>query len=177
MAQLEPCFASIDRTAVHRHPRVITEETCAKKKVFVKDEEYAQGAMAQHQVYNTSAPAPLYNPSTRSAAPQPSQSYGQQPQTMHAQPNASSYNQAPASSSPAGRPLPTPGGSRPMPLPPRPQSAPQAKALYPFEAQSPQELGFEPGDVLTITNKNGDWWEAELRGRRGLIPANYVQLI
>jgi hypothetical protein len=49
--------------------------------------------------------------------------------------------------------------------------------MYPFAGQSPQELSFQPGDVMAIHSRSGDWWEAELNGRRGLIPANYVQLL
>eukprot|EP01129_Flabellula_baltica_P016128 TRINITY_DN8455_c0_g1_i1.p1 TRINITY_DN8455_c0_g1~~TRINITY_DN8455_c0_g1_i1.p1 ORF type:complete len:317 (+),score=84.30 TRINITY_DN8455_c0_g1_i1:131-1081(+) len=56
-------------------------------------------------------------------------------------------------------------------------SGPRAQGLYQFNAESPQELSFMPGDVLTILNQKGDWWTAELNGRSGLIPANYVQLI
>jgi len=52
-----------------------------------------------------------------------------------------------------------------------------ARALYAFNAEVPTELSFQPGQVLTIHTKNGDWWEAELNGKRGLIPGNYVQLL
>lgn len=38
------------------------------------------------------------------------------------------------------------------------------------------ELAFKKGDVLTITEQNGDWWQATLNGRSGQIPANYVKL-
>jgi hypothetical protein len=68
--------------------------------------------------------------------------------------------------------------------PPRPvqPSAPgparvMARGLYAFNAQSPQELSFNPGDVLTILTQDGQWWTAELNGRKGLIPSNYVQLL
>jgi hypothetical protein len=54
---------------------------------------------------------------------------------------------------------------------------PQARALYPFQAGSPQELSFNPGDMLIVHKQAGDWWEAESNGKRGLIPANYVQLV
>jgi len=77
----------------------------------------------------------------------------------------------------AGAPLGGPSvASRPGPQPPR-RPGEQARALYAFNAEAPNELGFQPGQVLTIISKNGDWWEAELNGRRGLIPANYMQLL
>jgi hypothetical protein len=36
-------------------------------------------------------------------------------------------------------------------------------------------LSLEAGDVLLIVKESGEWWEAEKDGRRGLVPANYVQ--
>jgi ribosomal protein S24E len=97
-------------------------------------------------------------------------------------------------------PLPTPEGGAPLqestshhsqhsapaptPVPTHSQhSAPpasrviRAKGAYPFQGQSPDELSFNPGDELVIIDQTGDWWTAEMGGRRGLIPANYVQLI
>lgn len=58
-----------------------------------------------------------------------------------------------------------------------PSAGPRARANYAFAASSPEELSFAPGDVLNIIQQNGDWWMAELRGKRGLIPSNYVSLI
>jgi len=72
------------------------------------------------------------------------------------------------------------GASRPQPTPPRPAAAAgakRAKALYAFSAQSADELSFNEGDLLTVVSQSGDWWTAELSGKRGLIPANYVQLV
>jgi len=60
--------------------------------------------------------------------------------------------------------------------PPSVPAFPVARALYPFAANSPQELSFNPGDVLTIHNQDGAWWHAELNGTYGLVPSNYVQL-
>jgi len=72
--------------------------------------------------------------------------------------------------------------SAPAPVPTHTHSAPaarvvRAKGAYPFQGQSPDELSFNPGDELVIIDQTGDWWTAEMGGRRGLIPANYVQLI
>jgi len=70
------------------------------------------------------------------------------------------------------RPVP-PTPARPLPQP----GAKQARALYQFDATAPDELSFREGDILTIVNTGGDWWTAELNGRRGLIPSNYVQML
>jgi len=65
---------------------------------------------------------------------------------------------------------------------PPPQAAPasrgvRAKGLYPFQGQSQDELSFNPGDELMVIDQSGEWWTAEMHGKRGLIPANYIQLI
>jgi hypothetical protein len=53
----------------------------------------------------------------------------------------------------------------------------QVKGLYDFRAESPQELSFRNGDVMTLVSGTGDWWTVEMGGRSGLVPANYVQRI
>ena len=83
-----------------------------------------------------------------------------------------------------------PGGGGSVPAiavvaapPPRPMAAsppparPMARGLFAFAAQGPQELSFNPGDVMAIVTQDGQWWTAELNGHRGLIPSNYVQLM
>nr|P10569.1 RecName: Full=Myosin IC heavy chain [Acanthamoeba castellanii]AAA27707.1 myosin IB heavy chain [Acanthamoeba castellanii] len=77
---------------------------------------------------------------------------------------------------------PSPFGGRPSPSgPPAAASAPgpeQARALYDFAAENPDELTFNEGAVVTVINKsNPDWWEGELNGQRGVFPASYVELI
>ena len=51
------------------------------------------------------------------------------------------------------------------------------RALYSHAARNAAELGFEEGDVLTVIDQQPGrgWWRAELRGRRGLVPANYLE--
>jgi len=69
------------------------------------------------------------------------------------------------------------GGNPPPPKPQEPQT-PKAKAMYPYAGQTQDELSFKEGDVITIHKKDpGGWWEGELNGKRGWIPANYVQEI
>lgn len=57
-----------------------------------------------------------------------------------------------------------------------PPRRPQAKALYEYAATTADELSFAEGDVLFIVQKDdGGWWECELNGQKGWVPANYVQ--
>jgi hypothetical protein len=64
-------------------------------------------------------------------------------------------------------------------LPPTPvkKSQIRAKALYDFNAQESNELGFKFGDVIIIHNNNGEWWEGELNTKKGLVPANYLTIL
>jgi len=51
-----------------------------------------------------------------------------------------------------------------------------ARALYDYQGQTGEELSFREGDMVAIVKKDpGGWWEGELQGRRGWLPANYVQ--
>jgi len=78
-----------------------------------------------------------------------------------------------------------PTGGGPMPPnpgrgggPPPPSNQPKAKAMYPYQGQTQDELSFGQNDILIIHKKDpGGWWEGELNGKRGWIPANYVQEI
>ncbi|KAF2671385.1 hypothetical protein BT63DRAFT_215664 [Microthyrium microscopicum] len=53
------------------------------------------------------------------------------------------------------------------------------RAMYMYQAQIPEELGFGKGDVLAVLRLQDDgWWEAESvnqPGNRGLVPSNYLQ--
>ncbi|EME84822.1 uncharacterized protein MYCFIDRAFT_98114, partial [Pseudocercospora fijiensis CIRAD86] len=49
-------------------------------------------------------------------------------------------------------------------------------ALYDFEGQTADDLPFREGDKIKVikkTQSTDDWWDGELRGRRGQFPANY----
>jgi len=80
----------------------------------------------------------------------------------------SAVNTAPA------RALPQPGQK---PTAPPKKSGVRAKALYDFAGTESGELPFVTNDVLTILTQPGEWWEAELNGKKGLIPANYVEVM
>ncbi|KAG8435478.1 hypothetical protein GDO86_013420 [Hymenochirus boettgeri] len=53
-------------------------------------------------------------------------------------------------------------------------------ALYTFKARSPNELSVSANQKLKILefrdmNGNGEWWLAEVEGRRGYVPSNYIR--
>lgn len=87
----------------------------------------------------------------------------------------------------------TPGGSTPNLLaglamkkkpPPPPPRIPShhyqfVTALYDFGGQGDGDLAFKEGDkikVLKKTDSTDDWWQGELKGIKGMFPANYVQV-
>ncbi|XP_020838328.1 GRB2-related adapter protein 2 isoform X3 [Phascolarctos cinereus] len=50
-----------------------------------------------------------------------------------------------------------------------------ARALYDFEAEEEDELGFCIGEVVEVLDSsNPSWWTGRLNNRLGLFPANYV---
>ena len=55
-----------------------------------------------------------------------------------------------------------------------------ARARYNNTAEAPDELSFKKGDVVTVLRKDHnnqvDWWLCELRGKRGMVPANYFEI-
>jgi hypothetical protein len=54
----------------------------------------------------------------------------------------------------------------------------QAKALFAYAAQQPDELSFAAGAVMNILKKEADgWWQGELGGKVGVFPGNYVEEI
>eukprot|EP01122_Echinamoeba_exundans_P000766 TRINITY_DN106_c0_g2_i1.p1 TRINITY_DN106_c0_g2~~TRINITY_DN106_c0_g2_i1.p1 ORF type:complete len:1054 (-),score=319.54 TRINITY_DN106_c0_g2_i1:104-3265(-) len=74
----------------------------------------------------------------------------------------------------------SPAGPKKGPAPAKAAAArvPQCRALYDYPGTADNELSFRAGDVITIVQKDpAGWWEGELQGRRGWIPANYVQEI
>ncbi|XP_076640540.1 nostrin [Colletes latitarsis] len=54
----------------------------------------------------------------------------------------------------------------------------QCRAIYQYSANLNDELSLSPGDLITVHQKQPDgWWIGECRGRTGIFPATYVQLI
>ena len=73
---------------------------------------------------------------------------------------------------PRGGAVPPPGARGP----PRPPAKPQAQALYDYDATTDDELSFRENDIITILQKDpAGWWEGELNGKKGWVPANYVK--
>ncbi|KZC08699.1 PREDICTED: uncharacterized protein LOC107186932 [Dufourea novaeangliae] len=57
-------------------------------------------------------------------------------------------------------------------------SAEQCRAIYQYSANLNDELSLSPGDLITVHQKQPDgWWIGECRGRTGIFPATYVQVI
>lgn len=102
------------------------------------------------------------------------------------------YQPTPSSSTYVSAPVQTAQSPAPAPLkksPSKPnlaaKAAPQstssyvgtAKVLYEYVAANPAELTVKEGDivyVLEFDDGNG-WMRAEVRGKKGVIPANYAQ--
>lgn len=65
---------------------------------------------------------------------------------------------------------------RPPPPVPKRGHVKVVQALYTYTAQNPEELSFEEGDVLYITEENDSgWWKGKCAMKSGLIPSNYVE--
>ncbi|XP_053468252.1 enhancer of filamentation 1 isoform X2 [Ictalurus furcatus] len=56
-----------------------------------------------------------------------------------------------------------------------------AKALYDNVPESPEELSFRKGDILTVIEQNTGglegWWLCSLHGRQGIAPGNRLKLL
>ena len=54
----------------------------------------------------------------------------------------------------------------------------EAEALYGYTARTHKELSFRKGDVILVFSRtNADWWDAQLNGQNGFVPATYVKLL
>lgn len=54
----------------------------------------------------------------------------------------------------------------------------QAVASFTFESDTPGDLTFKKGDVITIlkrTDNDTDWWTGKIGNRHGIFPSNYVK--
>ncbi|XP_055847021.1 breast cancer anti-estrogen resistance protein 1 isoform X2 [Episyrphus balteatus] len=56
-----------------------------------------------------------------------------------------------------------------------------AKAIYDNLADTPDELAFKKGDILTVIEQDSDgcegWWLCTVRGRQGICPGNRLRII
>ncbi|KAJ3205417.1 Unconventional myosin-Ie [Entophlyctis luteolus] len=92
--------------------------------------------------------------------------------------NQGSLTKAPAFSPAAASAASAAAGKKkpPPPIPPA-KKLPQCKALYDYNAAEADELSFKAGDIITIVSKEEGWWTGNLRGQKGLFPANYTEMI
>lgn len=54
------------------------------------------------------------------------------------------------------------------------------KVLFAYDAVNEDELTLREGDMITLVNRDGQdkgWWKGELRGKVGVFPDNFVQII
>jgi len=56
----------------------------------------------------------------------------------------------------------------------------RAIALYDFQAAQPGDLSFSKGDVIVITKRSestDDWWTGTVDSRKGIFPANFIEVV
>ena len=52
----------------------------------------------------------------------------------------------------------------------------EAVGKHTFDATNPDEVSFQPGDVIKVLNMDDpDWFKAEIGGAEGFIPSNYIE--
>ncbi|XP_063769929.1 osteoclast-stimulating factor 1 isoform X2 [Pseudophryne corroboree] len=67
--------------------------------------------------------------------------------------------------------------SKPPPKPVKPGQVKVFRALYTFEPRTPDELYFDEGDILYISDMSDtNWWKGTCKGKTGLVPSNYGNL-
>jgi len=150
LSQVESNFADVNRTSVRTWPTVVTDPAQSAFSGSSASEGVSQGTMAS----TPSATGEQFNAAAGSAAVGGATAGG-------------------AATTGTGSSIPLQKSSAPPSGPP----AVKAKALYPFQGQDASELSFQFNEEINVLRQGGEWWEGELRGRRGLFPSNYVQLI
>ena len=48
-------------------------------------------------------------------------------------------------------------------------------ALFTYESPQPDDLTFQEGDVILVSQREGEWWKGAIGDRTGLFPSNYVK--
>jgi len=178
-----------DTQYVHTHAQVITPEDVSAHTMEINLDAPVREEDDELNQRGNQEDEDEHQPT---ATLQPPPSYQQQPPPQKAPMGGPPPKKAPMGGPPpkkmggppppkkVGAPPPKKMGGPPPPKKALPQRGPPqktARALYPFAGQDGSELSFNPGDVLIIHKAEGDWWDAELNGAKGLIPGNYVQLL
>lgn len=169
----------VDRSAASTHPKVIRPRQ--ESAVGRSYSAFGGGSSAPRPESNQYAPQQQggYGAQQGGYAPQqggyPPQQGGYAPQQQGGYaPQQGGYQAPPQGGGAAPPPVP----HRSLPPAPGGPAQPRARGQWDFNTVQPNELPFRAGDVLNIVDQSGgDWWTAELNGRTGLVPANYVQLI
>ncbi|XP_061549292.1 endophilin-A2-like isoform X1 [Phycodurus eques] len=106
----------------------------------------------------------------REYRPKPRQSFD------YGEPEQSNGGYSPAATSP---PAYSPGQFFPRTsIKNRASAEPCCKALYDFDPENENELGFREGDTITLVSYiDENWLEGKLRGKTGYFPNNYVEVI
>lgn len=64
------------------------------------------------------------------------------------------------------------------PTQPTKAAPPKVRALYDLSTDDPDTLQFTTGDIITVVDPiNKDWFRGCLRGKMGIVPANYVEKV
>ncbi|KAM9995743.1 hypothetical protein ACTFIY_001949 [Dictyostelium cf. discoideum] len=151
--------------------------------------------------YGVPSPQQQHYPPQQYQSPPPQQYQQQQHDEVpysspHVQPQPSinlhkpTVNTSPVNGGGSGRPLPTPApnsgvtlnkprsttmaSGRPLPTPAPAPTSRRVQALYDFQGQDSTELSFKKGDMITVFKQNGEWYDAELNGVKGLVPCNHT---
>lgn len=54
-------------------------------------------------------------------------------------------------------------------------SHPEYVALYTYESPEAGDLTFVEGDVVMVTEREGEWWRGCIGDQTGVFPSNYVR--
>jgi len=68
----------------------------------------------------------------------------------------------------------------PAPPPPLRSGGKKVRVLFEYEAQTVDELDLAEGETFELVDggdKDAGWWEGTKGGKKGLFPANYVELV
>jgi len=117
----------------------------------------------------------IHPPPTLPPAFPPKKNQFSPPPMRRASSNVSTDSSPPVS---AHSPAPPPPPRRYVEEEPEEPEGEWAEVMYDYSSEDPGDLQIkEKQRVLVIEKSSEDWWTGELNGKRGLIPAAYVQLL